>query len=292
MKNLTYVKPEKISLKNNPELNEKWVQEKIAEDPSILGLGDLILKDKERMQPKAGRLDVLLQNVDSNQRYEIEIQLGQTDESHIIRTIEYWDIERKRYPQYDHTAVIVAEDITSRFLNVISLFNGFIPLVAIQLNAIKVGENISIVCTTVLNEMSLGLVDEDEESHEVTDRTYWEEQRGSKMTVAMTDNILEVIRTFAPELSLKYNKFYIGLAKNEQTNNFVIFRPQKTILRLEVRLPRSDEVETQLAGIGLDVMDYDQRWGRYRIRLSKEDVKKHSTFLAEFLSTAYNNTVL
>ncbi|GMV33772.1 MAG: hypothetical protein AMXMBFR60_16010 [Chloroflexota bacterium] len=292
MKNLTYVKPERIPLKNNPELNEKWVQEKIAEDPSILGLGDLILKDKERMQPKAGRLDVLLQNADSNQRYEIEIQLGQTDESHIIRTIEYWDIERKRYPQYDHTAVIVAEDITSRFLNVISLFNGFIPLVAIQLNAIKVGENISIVCTTVLNEMSLGLVDEDEESHEVTDRTYWEEQRGSKMTVAMADNILEIIRTFAPELSLKYNKFYIGLAKNEQTNNFVIFRPQKTILRLEVRLPRSDEVETKLAGIGLDVMDYDQRWGRYRIRLSKEDIKKHSAFLAEFLSTAYNNTVL
>lgn len=292
MKNLTYVKPEKISLKNNPELNEKWVQEKIAEDPSILGLGDLILKDKERIQPKAGRLDVLLQDADSNQRYEIEIQLGQTDESHIIRTIEYWDIERKRYPQYDHTAVIVAEDITSRFLNVISLFNGYIPLVAIQLNAIKVGESVSIVCTTVLNEMSLGLVDEDEESHEVTDRTYWEEQRGSKMTVAMTDNILEIIKTFAPELSLKYNKFYIGLAKNEQTNNFVIFRPQKTILRLEVRLPRSDEVETKLEGIGLDVMDYDQRWGRYRIRLSKEDVKKHSAFLAEFLSTAYNNTVL
>ena len=58
MKNLTYIKPEKIPLKNNPELNEKWVQEKIAEDPSILGLGDLILKDKERIQPRAGRLAV------------------------------------------------------------------------------------------------------------------------------------------------------------------------------------------------------------------------------------------
>ncbi len=60
----------------------------------------------------------------------MEIQLGKTDESHIIRTIEYWDIERKRYPQYDHVAVIVAEDITSRFLSVIGLFNGAIPLVA------------------------------------------------------------------------------------------------------------------------------------------------------------------
>jgi hypothetical protein len=63
-----------------------------------------------------GRLDLLLQDVDTNRRYEVEIQLGKTDESHIIRTIEYWDIERKRYPQYDHCAVIIAEDITSRFL--------------------------------------------------------------------------------------------------------------------------------------------------------------------------------
>lgn len=127
-----FVRFEKIELRGHPELNERWVQERIAEDPSILGLDEVILKDKERLQPGAGRLDLLLQDPDSNRRYEVEIQLGRTDESHIIRTIEYWDIERKRYPQYDHTAVIIAEDITSRFLNVISLFNGFIPLVAIQ----------------------------------------------------------------------------------------------------------------------------------------------------------------
>ena len=131
-----FVKPEIISLKNNSELNEKWVQEIIANDPSILGLGDLILKDKERIQPNAGRLDLLLQDQDSAKRYEVEIQLGKTDESHIIRTLEYWDIEKKRYPQYEHCAVIIAENITSRFLNVISLFNGAIPLVAIQMSAI------------------------------------------------------------------------------------------------------------------------------------------------------------
>src|SRR5256885_16076916 len=131
MATLKYVKPERLMLHKHPELNERWVQQRIAEDPSLLGLGDIILKDKERIQPHAGRLDLLCQDADSNRRYEIEIQLGKTDESHIIRTIEYWDIERKRYPQYDHTAVIVAEAITSRFLNVISLFNGFIPLVAI-----------------------------------------------------------------------------------------------------------------------------------------------------------------
>ena len=73
MENLKFVKPQRIQLAAHLELNERWVQERIAEDPSILGLGDLIVKDKERMQPRAGRLDLLLQHPDLNQRYEVEI---------------------------------------------------------------------------------------------------------------------------------------------------------------------------------------------------------------------------
>ncbi len=38
MTNLKYVKPERISLKSDSQFNELWVQERIAEDPSILGL--------------------------------------------------------------------------------------------------------------------------------------------------------------------------------------------------------------------------------------------------------------
>src|SRR5262245_50042082 len=165
---MKYEKLTKLSIRTHPELNERWVQERIANDPSILNLGDVILKDKERIQSGAGRLDLLFQEADANRRYEVEIQLGKTDESHIIRTIEYWDIERKRYPQYDHTAVIVAEDITSRFLNVISLFNGTIPLMAIQMNAVRVGDAVSLMFTTVLDQVRLGLVEEDEEVHETT----------------------------------------------------------------------------------------------------------------------------
>ena len=46
----------KISLKSHPELTERWVQDRIAENPQMLGLGDVVLKDKERIQPRAGRL--------------------------------------------------------------------------------------------------------------------------------------------------------------------------------------------------------------------------------------------
>ena len=85
---MEFVKPERIFLKNHADLNEKWIQEIIADDPSVLGLGELILKDKERHQRGAGRLDLLLQDPESPTRYEVELQLGKTDESHIIRTIE------------------------------------------------------------------------------------------------------------------------------------------------------------------------------------------------------------
>jgi hypothetical protein len=79
-----------LSLKAHSELDEKWIQDLIANDPSILGLGDLELRQKERIQPRTGRLDLLLQDADGR-RYEVELQLGSTDETHIIRTIEYWD---------------------------------------------------------------------------------------------------------------------------------------------------------------------------------------------------------
>lgn len=288
---MKYIKPDRVWITQDPELDEHWVQGRIAEDPSLLGLGDLILKDKERAQPHAGRLDLLCQDSDSNRRYEIEIQLGRTDESHIVRTIEYWDVERKRYPQYDHTAVIVAEDITSRFLNVIGLFNGFIPLVAIQMQAVRFGDQVSLIFTKVLDQIKLGLVDEDEEVQEVTDRAYWE-KRATRQTLEMTDALIAMVKTFDPDLAPKYNKFYVGLAsKNGQANNLVIFRPKKDWVRMEPRLAKSDAIQAKLEEAGVDVMEYDDRWGRYRIRLAKGDIQKHESLLRELLKTAYAESV-
>jgi hypothetical protein len=284
---MQYTKFDKINLKSHPKLNERWVQERIAEDPSILGLGEVVVKDKERGQPRAGRLDLLLQDVDSRRRYEVEIQLGSCDESHIIRTIEYWDIERKIYPQYDHAAVIVAEDITSRYLNVISLFNGMIPLIAIQMSALAVGDQIGLVFTTVLDQLRLGLVDDDEEVQEVTNREYWE-NKSSKKTVAMVDEFLQMARSLDQSLELKYNKFYIGIAKDGQPDNFAVFRPKKGFVRFEPRLKRSDELQERLETSGLDIMDYDDRWGRYRIRLTPGDIEKHKGVFAQIMEEAFN----
>jgi hypothetical protein len=128
----------------------------------------------------------------------VEIQLRAADETHIIRTIEYWDIERKRYPQYEHAAVIVAEDITARFLNVIQLFNGNIPLVALKIAAFKSQRcNCGTTFGKVLDEMSLGLVDEDEPIAE-QQRGSWEAKASTK-TLTETDSLLTLVKKFSPK---------------------------------------------------------------------------------------------
>lgn len=279
------VKPEKLDIRSHPEINEKIIQEFIAEDPSILGLGDLVLKDKERIQPRSGRLDLLMQDAETNKRFEIEIQLGKTDESHIIRTIEYWDIERKRYPQYDHCAVIIAEDITRRFLNIISLFNGAIPLVALQMSALKYGDDIGLVFTKVFDEMPRGLVEEDEEVQAITDREYWL-KRSSDTTVRMVDEVLDIINSFKAGFTLKYNKFYIGIAKDGLPYNFVICRPKKNFIRIEIKLPKTEETDQLIEKNDLEEMEYDSTWGRYRIRLNKGDIKKHQEVIKQLLVKA------
>lgn len=287
MANYNYIKPERVYLYESSEFNESWVQEKISEDPSILNLGELELKDKERRQPSSGRLDLLLVDPeDDYRRYEVEIQLGITDESHIIRTIEYWDIERKRYPQYEHCAVIVAEEITGRFLNVISLFNGFIPLIAIQMSMYRIGDNISLVFTKVLDETTLG-VEEEDEYVEPANREYWEKTRGTKETVEIADNFLKVINSFAPGFTLKYNRNYIGLAKDGQPKNFVLFKAKRGFLRVEIKIRPTEEIQRLVEESSLDVLGYDKRSGRYRIRIVAHDFEKNEEKLLALLKAAF-----
>ena len=222
---------ESINLKNNQTLNEKWLQAQIAENPAILGLGELHLRTREKIVSSGGRLDLLLEDADSDSptRYECEIQLGDTDESHIIRTIEYWDLERKRYPQYDHVAVLVAEGVTSRFLNVLSLFNGQIPLIVLKLEAFKVGNDIALHFTKIFDKVQLGLPDETEVAEPVN-RAYWE-KKSTAPFLKLADELISIVKEVEPSVESNYNKHYIGLTKNDVAVNFCIFKVRKSFVR-------------------------------------------------------------
>jgi hypothetical protein len=160
-------------------------------DTGILGLGELDVVARERVQQGGGRLDLLLADGENNVRYEIEIMFGATDPSHIIRCIEYWDIERRRYPAYDHVAVLIAEEVTSRFLNVMSLLAGSIPLVAIQLNVLRVGDQLLLDFVKVLDQRALREDDSVETGGGEASRGTWEERAGSDV-MKLCDRIAEI----------------------------------------------------------------------------------------------------
>jgi hypothetical protein len=284
---LTYVKPEHISLKAHPELNELWVRDRIREDPTILRLGDLEIKDAERMQPKAGRIDLLLRDPDTDTRYEVELMLGATDESHIIRCIEYWDIERKRYPQYDHVAVLIAEDVTSRFLNVIGLFNSAIPIIAMQISALRIGDSVALSFAKVVDLLVRGEDDEDEQGGGQSDRSYWE-KKASKESLAVADQCLDLLREIDSTLSLKYNKYYVGLQDPYRARNFVLFRGKKTTLRIEARITEQDVWMQRLEEAGIEVLPGQKKRARLVFKIAKDDVKKTRDLLLELFRAAYD----
>ncbi len=284
----SFVKAKPVSLKNHADYREKWLQDLIVDDPTILGLGDLTVKDVERRQPRAGRLDLLLHDPESDTRYEVELQLGATDESHIIRTIEYWDIENNRYPMYDHVAVIVAEDVTSRFLNVISLLNKNIPIIAIQINAWQIGDSLTVTATKVLDLALVGTDEDDEGNEQTVDRTYWE-QKASPESMHVLDQMLQLIHEATGDASIqpKYNRNYVRLNRGGQSLNFFIFRPRKSdYVHTELKVPRSDELAARMEDSGLDVDDYKTRYGYYPVRLRASDFTKRRDLLIDIIQRA------
>jgi len=283
---MKYSKHEIINLKSNNAYNEKWVQNIIADDPSILGLGDLELKDSERTQLTGGRLDLLLRDPETYRRYEVEIQLGKVDESHIIRTIEYWDYERRKFPQYDHCAVIIAENITSRFLNVISLFNGNIPIIAIQMKAVKIGDKMSLIFTKVLDELVYGI--EEDDIQEIVDRNYWNKKADTKYLELM-DNILQEISSKYPGFVANYNKHYIGLSIEGISKNFIYFKPKKSSLLLVAKHEADDELSKLLDESNLDVLPLNPRFREYKIRLKEQDYGINRDAIFFLIDKAYES---
>ncbi len=272
-------KLEKISLKNHPEIKESKIQEFIFEDPTVLGLGELVSIQKERRQPQGGRLDLLFAD-ENNTRYEVELQLGATDPSHIMRTIEYWDTEKKRYPQYDHCAVIIAEEITARFMNIIQLFNGAIPLIAIQVSAYKNGDKTVLIFTKIIDRLTLGT--DEEEEVETADRNYWENHSTTKI-MKNVDEVFNDLKDLAVGYELKYNKPYIGIAKEGNVKNFISFIPKKNFFHFIVRGNEDSEKMEKLKVANLEVL-YNPSSKEYKIRFNTlEEYKKNRELIRELV---------
>ena len=273
-----------LNLKTDSRFDERGLQEYIIRNPDKLGLGDVAVIDQERIQDSGGRLDILLEDQNNDSRYEVEIQLGGTDETHIIRTIEYWDNERKKYPQYNHTAVIIAEEITGRFFNVIGLFNGFIPIMAINVTAVELPKGeLALLFTKILDSVNLGIEDEPSEP---TDRNYWETVKSTPDKVALADRTLEIVREFAPSAELNYNQHYIGFRVDGKSCNFATFKMSTKSFWIQVVLPQDDDMDQFVESAAFDSSNYRRNVG-YRHKFSAASIDENRSALKDVLEKAY-----
>ncbi len=187
--------------------DEYWLRDRIYDEPSIIGLGELQAVMKERTQSQGGRLDLLLKDPSDDSMYEVEIQLGSTDESHIIRTIEYWDNEKRKWPNRSHTAVLIAEEITSRFFNVVHLLSQAVPIIGIQVTIVKIQEVTALNFTKIID--SFEEPEEEGPPPEAFTEKHWTENFPG--VLACANWYREVLLRHYPEINIKYFKDYMSL---------------------------------------------------------------------------------
>lgn len=246
---------------------EKWLQDRICKQPSLLGLGNVSFVRAERTQPSGGRFDILLRSGDGNQRYEVEVQLGATNPSHIIRTIEYWDIERRRYPQFSHCGVLVAEEITGRFFNVVSLLNssGQMPLMAIKLTAIKSPcerDGVGLLFTKILAGTTAPDESEDE-ARPATEQDWNDKVGGAQMEFA--EKIFSEVAGDEWEMNLTIHAISMKNKKSEKTNATFSMIPTQAHVWLRFRMEQIERWDKELQSID-GYEDYQLPYGRYRLR--------------------------
>jgi hypothetical protein len=196
--------------------DEFWLQDQIVDNPGCLQLGELEVISRERQQASGGRLDLLLKDPEDDSMYEVEVMLGETDETHIIRTLEYWDTEKRKWPQRQHSAVLVAESITRRFFNVIQLLSHAIPIIAIQVTVVEADDKKILHFSKILD-----IYEEPEDESGSSGREYnedfWKEK--SSWTLDAAKAILEATRSTLTGASLNFVKNYIGIEVNG--NNYM-----------------------------------------------------------------------
>jgi len=258
---------EMTSIRENG-MDEYWLQDYIWNNPSCLGLGDLEPIAKEKRQTSGGRLDILMKGSDE-ELYEIEVMLGETDETHIIRTIEYWDIEKKKRPKRQHTAILVAERINTRFYNVINLLSHSVPIIGIQANLYKNNNSVSLVFTKIIDSF------EEPEIEEENGATYGAEyiQKSFPETAEVISSVLSIVGETVSDTRVNYIKKGASIFINGTRKIIIVRRGKK---QSSIAYVVSDEDRSKIEEL-LDAssISYDYKNGKIRIWLDNTSLNSN-----------------
>ena len=174
------------------------------------GFGDLVCASRrEQRQSKRWRLDLLLQDPEDDTYYECGGYVGcYGREPHNPQQSRYWDLEKRRFPNRKHVAVLVAESITRRFFNVVHLLSLSIPMVGIQANLIDADGKRALHFVKVV-DLFEDAEEEPEGRGEVYNEEWW--KTNAPWTIENAQSLVKALEKVFPKVELRFVKSYVSL---------------------------------------------------------------------------------
>jgi len=276
----------KIYIRNAGK-DEYWLQDIIYDNPKVLPLGDLVAVEKEKKQSSGGRLDILLKDPLDNSMYEVEVMLGETDPSHIIRAIEYWDNEKRKYPQRQHFCVLIAESFDRRYFNVIQLMSLNIPMIAIQADLLEVNNEKILNFTKIIDIYSEPA--EDESDIKQVNESTWNSD--SPWTNSSAKMLFDLLKVGHDRIYLKYTQSYISINIDGRNAYWFCKRMKPTsALFLSVK----DEEKAEIIKKKLEEKEIEYTYNRYKefmLTVDIDSIKKHSDLILDIHATRFKKVI-
>lgn len=248
-----------------------------------MGLGNLVPVNKEKKRTSGGRLDILLKDPEQNSMYEVEVMLGETDPSHIIRSIEYWDDEKRKYPQRQHFCVLVAESFDRRYFNVIQLMSLNIPMIAIQADLLEVDGGKILNFTKIIDIYIEP--EENEEDVKVVNEATWTNE--APWVDANAKELMEIFKEQETKINLGFTQSYISI-NIDGKNAYWLHKRMKPTSALVFTV--KDEEKAEAIKKLLDSAGFSYSYNRYKEFLLNVDgkiIKANAALLKEIHSVKY-----
>lgn len=269
----------KIYIRNAGK-DEYWLQDVIFDNPKVLGLGNLIAVNKEKKQSNGGRLDILLKDPTDNTMYEVEVMLGETDPSHIIRSIEYWDNEKRKFPQRQHFCVLVAESFDRRYFNVIQLMSLNIPMIAIQADLLEVSNEKILNFTKIIDIYSEP--EEDESETKQVNESTW--NNDSPWTNTNAKALFEILKGKHDRINFRYTQSYISIIIDGR-NYYWLCKRMKPTSAMFFSVKDEEKAESIKKILEEKKIEYTyNRYKEFMLSVDAESIKKNAELLNDIHS--------
>lgn len=281
---LTYVQAEPFSLKDHPGFDESWLEKQIKDHPEVLGLGAARPVRSQTHHKSGGIVDLLLRDEDNEVYYTVELMLGPVDASHLVRTIDYFLREQTRpdSEEWEHVAVLVAEDIRgSRFINVAEYLSKKMPLIVMELSALRVGEYVTLKGVRIFD----GTQDQEErieQQEEITPESW--AKKSSRESMQLVTQFEGILQGLVSDLRLTYKSF-IGIAVGNRAQNFVYFNAKREFVRVHVpQINNAADWKMRIEKSGFKLLEGGDG---LKFRVFPQQFESHRDMFVELFKQAY-----